>query len=104
MAPTYALRVSASAALTDCIIVLNAAVSESTSSEKPVSGTGLSKSRDFVISDSDCDSVPIGREIVRASQTLANAASANEPMAINNTEISARCMGPRADAPIESSA
>ena len=38
MAPTYALRVSASAAFTDCIIVLNADVSVSTSRLKPVSG------------------------------------------------------------------
>ena len=46
--------------------------------------TGCSKSRDAVISESDFESVSIGREIVCASHTLANAASAKAPIAVRN--------------------
>ena len=104
MAPTYACRVSASASLTDFIIVLKAAVSVSTSSEKPVSATGWSKSRDVVISERERDSLSIGLEIVRASQKLANVARAKAPSAMTSTEVKAFCIGTRVAASMESSA
>ena len=56
------------------------------------------------MSDNDRDSVSIGREIVRASQTLANPASANDPSAMKNTARKAFCIGTRVEAAIESSA
>ena len=84
--------------------MLKAAVSVSTSRLKPVVGTGWSKSRDAVISDSDFDSLSIGREIVRASQTLAKPASANEADRDEQHGASASCIGTRVDGAIESSA
>ena len=104
IAPTYALRRSDSAVLTDCIIVLNVAVSASTSRLTPVAGSGLSKSRVEVIADRDLDSVSIGREIERASQKLATAASANEQIAKTSIALRAFFIGTRVDSPIESSA
>ncbi len=104
MAPTYALRVSASAETTECIIVLNALVSVSTSRVRPVSGIGLSKSREAVIAESDVESRSMGREIVRASQTLAIAANRNDPIAIASTAPSARRIGSAAEASIDPTA
>ena len=79
-------------------------VSVSTSSEKPVSATGWSKSRDDVISDSERDSVSIGLEIVRASQTLAKVARPKAPSAMSSTDVKAFCIGTRVAASMESSA
>ena len=90
--------------LTDSIMVLNAAVSVSISRIDPLVATGRSKSRVLVISESDRDSVSIGREIVRASQKLAIAARANEQIAKISIARSAACSGSRVDAAIESSA
>ena len=91
--------------MTDRIIVLNASVSVSTSSEKPVAGTGWSKSREAVISDSDVDSVSIGREIVRASHTLREGRERerSDRDEEHGAAVPSAC-GTLVDAPIESSA
>ena len=90
--PTYALSRAASAAFTDWIIVLNVTVSASTSRLSPPGVSTPSNSRDSVMPDSDADSESIGRAIVRDSQTLASAASANAPSAIQPIVRSAPCI------------
>jgi hypothetical protein len=82
---------------------LKVMVSASTSSTSPPVVNGFSKFRVSLMLLSDADSVPIGRAIVRESQTLASAARVNAPSAIHPMVRSALAIIGRADASIESS-
>ena len=56
------------------------------------------------MAESDVESRSMGREIVRASQTLAIAAKRNDPIAIASTAPSARRIGSSAEASIDPTA